>query len=83
MNTFKFKPAHSPEIKLKIGDHFSFQWSGKDEDGEFIMYNNYGAFIEKDGSPKIEWNGGYYNPSTFLYCEHLDGDISMDAIKII
>lgn len=30
-----------------------------------------------------EWNGSHYLLSNFLMCEHLDGDFSMDAVKIV
>lgn len=77
----KFKPRYSPEVNLVLGDGFTFQWSGEDGEGEYIMYNNCSEVIEEEGELKIEWNGGHYDPYHFLYCDHLDGHISMDAIE--
>lgn len=79
----KFKPLYSAEIELVLGDGFSFQCSGKDEDGNFVMHNNLAEVVEENGELKICYNGTRYNPYHFLYCDHLDGDISMDHIKKI
>lgn len=81
---FTFKPKYSPEVTLKNGDDFDFQWSGRDEDSEeFEMYNNCAEMVEKDGILFVLWNGTYYDPETFFDCGHLDGDFSMDAVKIV
>lgn len=77
----KFKPLYSPEIELVLGDGFDFQWAGTCEDGENIMYNDSAEVIEENGELKISHNGTKYNPCHFLYCDHLDGDISMTHIK--
>jgi hypothetical protein len=77
----KFKPTYSPEVELVLGDNFSFQWAGKDENDEFVMYNNFAEVTEKNGELKIAWNGYYFDPYHFLYCDHLDGQISMDSVK--
>lgn len=77
----KFKPLYSPEIELVLGDGFSFQWAGKDEDGEITMYNNSAEVVEENGELKISHNGTRYDPYHFLYCDHLDGDISMGYIE--
>jgi len=76
----KFKPTYSDEVELVLGDEFSFQWSGKDEDGKFIMYNDYAGVNEEGGELKITWNGTSFDPYYFLQCDHLDGNISMDAV---
>jgi len=79
----KFKPKYSPEIELVLGDEFSFQRSGTDEDGEFVMYNDFAGVDEKNGELVICHNGTEYNPYHFLYCNHLSGKIQMDYIKKI
>lgn len=77
----KFKPLYSPEIELVLGDGFSFQRAGKDEDGNLVMYNDCADVDEENGELIICHNGTRYDPYNFLYCDHLDGDISMDYIK--
>lgn len=77
MNKIKFKPDYSPEVELILGDGFSFQRAGKDEDGDWVMLNDLAEVIEENGELKIEHNGTYYDPYYFLACEHLDGDISI------
>ena len=76
----KFKPRYSPEVELFLGDQFTFQWAGEDEDGNFVMYNNSAEVIEENDELKIAWNGYHMEPYHFLWCDHLDGQISMDAI---
>jgi hypothetical protein len=76
----KFKPHYSPEVELILGDNFTFCWSGKDENDEYVMYYNSAEVIEEGGELKISWNGYKMEPYHFLWCDHLDGQISMGAI---
>jgi len=76
----KFESFRCKPVELVLGDSFSFQWSGKDEEGEYVMYNNLAELVEHEGELKICWNGHKMDPLHFLRCDHLDGDISMDAI---
>ena len=78
----RFKANFSPEITASHMDTIAFQWAGKDEDGRFVMYNNWGQVIEKEGEMFIEWNGREYPAYYFLHCNHLDGDISMDHVRV-
>ena len=78
-----FKPRYSPEVELHYLDNFTFQWSGEDEDGEYIMYNNIAQVVEVNGELAIEWNGNIYPAMDFLTCWHLDGNISMDSVKLL
>ena len=81
--TIKFKPKYSPEFEAKHLDSLDFQWSGTyDEDGPFVMYNDIAEVIEENGQMFIEWNGKTYPAYEFLNCEHLDGDFSMDAVRV-
>jgi hypothetical protein len=80
-NYIEFKPKYSPKFQAKHLDHLDFQWSGTDEDGKFIMYCDTAEVIEENGEMFIAWNGKYpaYH---FLYCDHLDGDISMSSVSV-
>ena len=80
--TIKFKPRYSPEFEAKHLDSLDFQWSGTNEDGEFVMYNNIAEVIEENGQMFIEWNGKRYPAYEFLQCDHLDGHFSMDAVSV-
>jgi len=63
------KPRYQDPITLRAGDGFNFQISGKDEDGEWQMYNNSAEVVEQDGEMKIVYNGTYYTPITFCTCD--------------
>jgi hypothetical protein len=76
------KPKFQDSITLKLGDGFDFQISGKDEDGEWRMYNNSAEVLEQDGELKIVYNGTYYTPVTFLTCDFLDGEFYVDYIHV-
>ena len=79
----KFKPHYSPEVELILGDSFTFTWSGEDEEGRDVMYHNSAEVIEENGELKISWNGYRMEPYHFLWCDHLDGQISMSSITKI
>ena len=81
--TIKFTPLFCPEVELAIGDVFSFQCSGIDEDGNEEMYNDFASVVEENGEVMICHNGTNYDPYTFLYCDYWDGNMSMDYIRKI
>ena len=81
-NYIEFKPKYSPKFQAKHLDHLDFQWSGLDEDGKFKMYCDIAEVIEHNNVMYIEWNGTRYPAYHFLYCDHLDGNISMDSVRV-
>jgi hypothetical protein len=81
-NYIEFKPKYSAKFQAKHLDHLDFQWSGTDEDGEFIMYCDIAEVIEENGEMFIAWNGRKYPAYHFLHCDHLDGDISMSSVSV-
>lgn len=81
-NVVRFKAKFSPEIEAQHLDSIDFQWSGIDEDGEYVMYNNCAEVLEEDGKMLICWNGKTYPAYEFLYCDHLDGEIMMDHVRV-
>lgn len=78
----RFKAKYSPEVELRHLDDIDFQWSGIDEDGQYIMYNNCAECLEEDGKMFICWNGKMYTAYEFLYCDHLNGEICMDHVRV-
>jgi hypothetical protein len=82
-NMIKFKAKYSPTIELRHLDEIDFQWSGIDEEGEYIMYNNCAECLEEDGKMFVCWNGNRYPAHEFLYCDHLNGDINMDYVRVV
>jgi hypothetical protein len=81
-NYIEFTPKYSPKFQAKHLDSLHFQWSGIDENGEWIMYNNIAGVIEEGNEMYIQWNGTRYNAYEFLYCDHLDGNFSMDSVRV-
>ena len=82
--TIRFKARFSKkEIAARHLDNLLFQWSGVDEDGNHIMFNDLAQAIEDGGSMFIEWNGRRYPAYDFLNCNHLDGEIGMDYVRVI
>jgi hypothetical protein len=83
-NFIEFTPKYSTKFQAKHLDQLYFQWSGTNEDGDFVMYNNIAEVIicEDNGNMFIEWNGTRYNAYEFLHCDHLDGNFSMDSISV-
>lgn len=78
----EFKPKYSPVFRAKHLDTLDFQWSGKNEDGDFVMYNNVAEVVEDNGKMFIEWNGTRYNAYEFLDCDHLGSSFSMDSVSV-
>lgn len=81
-NYIEFTPKYSPKFQAKHLDNLDFQMSGTDEDGEFRMYNGCAEVIEDENEMIVEWNGTRYGAYEFLYCDHMDGDFSMDSVSV-
>lgn len=81
-NYIEFTPKYSPKFQAKHLDNLDFQMSGTDEDGEFKMYNDSAEVIEDENEMLIEWKGTRYNAYSFLYCDHMDGNFSMDSVSV-